>query len=61
MKIKIIETSTHKKLVITKYNFVFDKRTGLFVRWGESLKDDPEFGLPEIADIEVTTICHGFS
>jgi len=59
MKIKIIDNLKTKKLVSPYYNFVFDKKTGFFARWGKTLGDNPEFGLPEIADIEVTTICHG--
>lgn len=59
MKIKIIDNLKTKKLVSPHYNFVFDKKTGFFARWGKTLGDNPEFGLPEIADIEVTTICHG--
>jgi len=42
------------------YHSIFDKKTGFFFRWGETFKDDPdwcEYG-PEIADIEISTICH---
>ena len=42
------------------YNWTFDTVTGLFNRWGDTIKDNPqysEFG-PEILDIEVSTICH---
>jgi MoaA/NifB/PqqE/SkfB family radical SAM enzyme len=42
------------------YNFNFNKGTGYFERWGNTKEDDPtwsEFG-PEIADIEIGTICH---
>lgn len=59
MKIKITETPKGKMLRSERYNFNFDKQTGFFIRWGKDENDDPEFGLPEIADIEVTTICHG--
>ena len=46
-----------------QYNFAFDKKTGFFVRWGETMKDDGnlELGIPEIADIEISTICHGIN
>lgn len=43
------------------YNYLFDNQTGFFARWGASLDDDPEmspYGC-EIADIEISTICHG--
>ena len=44
----------------SNYNYIFNKQTGLFMRWGKTKEDDPEwseFG-PEIADIEISTICH---
>lgn len=54
------ETETHKKFTSPDYNFVFDKVTGLFMRWGETMVDDPQCGpFPEILDIEVTTKCRG--
>lgn len=43
------------------YNYNFDYKTGLFVRWGKTQQDDPlysPFG-PEIADIEISTVCNG--
>lgn len=44
------------------YNYNFYDN-GIFMRWGNSFKenDDPQFSPvgPEIADIEVSTICHG--
>jgi MoaA/NifB/PqqE/SkfB family radical SAM enzyme len=42
------------------YNYSFDDETGLFVRWGNTLEEDPDFSPlgPEIADIEISTICH---
>jgi MoaA/NifB/PqqE/SkfB family radical SAM enzyme len=43
------------------YNYIFDPSDGTFLRWGTTLSDDPEmspFGC-EIADIEISTICHG--
>jgi len=47
------------------YNFNFDKKTGYFERYGRTKKteDDPAYSPigPEIADIEVTTICHGIN
>lgn len=45
------------------YKFYFDKKTGFFARWGETQDEDgdPNLGLPEIADIEISTICHGIN
>jgi len=44
-----------------RYNYLFNKTTGFFARWGETKEDNPDmspFG-PEIADIEISTVCHG--
>jgi hypothetical protein len=42
-----------------KYNYIFNTKTGLFIRWGKSTNDDPILSPlgPEILDIEVSTIC----
>lgn len=39
------------------YNYMFNRRTGLFVRYGKTTKDDPEFSPfgPELLDIEIST------
>ncbi len=50
------------KRVRTKdYNYDFHFDTGLFIRWGNMLQDDPAFSPlgPELLDIEVSTICSG--
>jgi MoaA/NifB/PqqE/SkfB family radical SAM enzyme len=60
-KRKILNTKTHKYILSKDYNLTFDKRNGFTQRWGRRRQDDPlyaPFG-PEIADIEVSTICHG--
>lgn len=59
MNIEIRDTKTHKHLISENYNFSFDKKTGMFKRWGKTIDEDPQVGIPEIADIEITTICHG--
>jgi radical SAM protein with 4Fe4S-binding SPASM domain len=43
------------------YNYTFDKQTGFFARWGKTQQDDPVMSTlgPEIADIEISTICNG--
>ena len=50
-----------KRLRLPEYNYDFNTNTGLFVRWGKTPSDDPQCSPigPEIADIEVTTICRG--
>lgn len=45
------------------YNYAFDLDTGFFARWGATQEEDPgksPYG-PEIADIEITTICDGIN
>jgi MoaA/NifB/PqqE/SkfB family radical SAM enzyme len=59
MKYKVIETPVSKHLRSEEYNFDFDKKSGFFARWGKDKDDDPQVGLPEIADIEITTKCSG--
>lgn len=43
------------------YNWDFSTDNGLFIRWGNSINDDPGFSPvgPEILDIEISTICSG--
>lgn len=43
------------------YNWNFDTNSGLFLRWGRTMNDDPQFSPvgPEILDLEISTICHG--
>lgn len=55
----IKETPNSKQVVADTYNYWFDKRTGLFFRWGSTYDDNPDFSPygPEIVDIEVSTIC----
>ncbi len=50
-----------KKIVSSEnYNYIFDRETGFFARWGRTKDDDPiysPFG-PEILDIEISEICN---
>jgi hypothetical protein len=50
-----------KKVFRSKnYNYNFDMETGFLARWGKTYEDDPQRApVPEILDIEVTTICKG--
>lgn len=43
------------------YNWNFDTESGLFMRWGRTIKDDPQCSPigPEILDMEISTTCHG--
>lgn len=50
------------KIVSTPgYNYRFNTENGMFARWGVTQEQDPKFSPigPEIADIEISTICHG--
>lgn len=56
----IIDTDTHKIYKSTFYNYIFDKTTGFFARWGSTEEEDPLYApSPEIMDLEISTICHG--
>jgi hypothetical protein len=57
----IFDNNDLKLLRSENYNFNFDRKTGFFARWGKKKEDDPQFSEygPEIADIEISTICHG--
>lgn len=50
------------KIIKSKnFNNIFNKITGINITYGKNFKEDPdysEFG-PLIADIEISTICHG--
>lgn len=45
------------------YNWMFDTETGFTARWGQTKEDDPLYSPrgPEIADIELSTACHGIT
>ena len=56
---KITKTKETIHLSSPDYNFAFNNKDGLFLRWGKTYNEDPThspFG-PEIVDIEVSTIC----
>lgn len=58
---KIIENKTSKALVSDVVNYYFNKETGFTATWGKTKEEDAiysPFG-PLIADIEISTICHG--
>ena len=41
------------------YNWIFSTDTGKFLRYGKTPEDDPVLApMPEILDIEISTICH---
>lgn len=54
---------TDKVVQTPDYNYLFITTTGKFCRWGKTFDDDPKYSPigPEIADIEISTICHGIN
>lgn len=50
-----------KQFKSENYNYLFNTKNGDFARWGKTLDDDPDYSPfgPEIADIEITTVCEG--
>ena len=56
---KVLENDKYKTLSSERYNFVFNKKTGFFARWGRTKEDDPVYSpySCEIVDLEVSTIC----
>jgi MoaA/NifB/PqqE/SkfB family radical SAM enzyme len=57
----LTDTDKYKTLRSENYNFTFNKETGFFARWGKTVDDngDPNIAMIEIADIEISTSCHG--
>jgi hypothetical protein len=56
---QIVDSPTEKKCISLDYNFIFNKKNGMFLRWGKNYNEDPSFAPfgPEILDIEITTKC----
>ena len=57
----IVDLPEGKVLQSPNYNYIFDKSSGEFIRYGTTKEDDPTFSPygPEIVDMEITTICSG--
>lgn len=55
-KAVISENQEYKKCVSEGYNFIFRKSDGLFLRWGTTKEDDPQYSPfgPEILDLEIS-------
>jgi MoaA/NifB/PqqE/SkfB family radical SAM enzyme len=56
-----IESDTVKTCTGPGYSYHFNKVTGHFARWGDTLEEDPTWAPPgpEILDIEITDKCRG--
>jgi MoaA/NifB/PqqE/SkfB family radical SAM enzyme len=59
---KVINKENKKLFKSEKYNYMFDRENGTFIRWGKTLEDDPEYSQfgPEILDIEISTSVRDF-
>lgn len=59
-EVNLVDSKKKKMLFSPDYNYIFDKVSGVFMRWGKTPDDDPDYSKfgPEIADIEISTICH---
>lgn len=55
----VFESENKKALNSETHKYLFNKQTGLHIRWGKTREDNPEWGLPEIADIEISEVCSG--
>jgi MoaA/NifB/PqqE/SkfB family radical SAM enzyme len=58
---QLFEIDTYKEFLSKNYNYVFNKKTGFHARWGKTKDDNPDYSPfgPEIADIEISTVCSG--
>ena len=60
MNYAINENETLKKMTSPLANYIFNKKDGTMVTWGEDKdKEASRFPAPTILDIEITTICKG--
>lgn len=52
----VVDGATRKTVRSTHYNYSFCKKTGFFMRWGQTMEEDPQFSPvgPEILDIEIS-------
>lgn len=58
----ILENNLFKNVKSLDYNYHFNKKTGVFIRWGKDKNDDPIYSpSPEILDLEITDICEGIN
>jgi hypothetical protein len=52
----IRENEKYRICKSSDYNFIFNKQTGFFARWGKNKNDDPICApSPEILDLEIST------
>jgi hypothetical protein len=58
---KIIESKDRKSMHTSLCSYTFNKNTGNMITWGRTVSENAEYSPagPLIADIELSTICHG--
>jgi len=58
---EILITKEERIIASPNYWQFLNRKTGVAMRWGKTQGEDPnpQLGLPEIADIEISTVCHG--
>lgn len=63
MEYQILENSSHKLLRSPVVNYDFNKNNGFMATWGATEEENPNYSPvgPFIADIEISTICHGIN
>lgn len=54
---EIKENKSAKAFSSEQYNYVYDKTSGFFIRWGKEHDDDPDYSPygPEILDLEISS------
>ena len=59
----IEENKRFKSLISPKYSYLYNKSNGFFCRYGKNFLDNPDYSKfgPEIADIEISTVCNGLT
>jgi len=52
----VVDGKNLKVAMSEDYNFIFNKNNGMFMRWGKTYEDDPEYSPigPEILDLEIS-------
>ena len=61
-KNQYVDNNDFKAIKQNDYTLFFDKMTGESIRFGNCMDEDPYLSPgPEIADIEISTICHGIA
>ena len=53
----VLDGDVKKAFISPGYNYVFDKRSGFFARWGETQEQDPSYSPfgPELLDLEISS------